>query len=107
MRKITVIARCYTRDEEFWLGYRCRKCGLRFESRVEINLHSLIHQTIIKRKCGICGEVKQLQKHHISYHPEIILELCAVCHGIWHRENTSNWGRKGCMEYMKSHTLIS
>lgn len=47
--KITVIARHYSKDEIFWLGYRCRKCGLRFDSILESQTHSMIHKTHIKK----------------------------------------------------------
>lgn len=100
MQKLLVIARHYNTEQIFWLGYRCKKCGLRFENINNLQLHSRIHQTIIKKPCEICGEVKQLQTHHISYDPEITKDICASCHGIWHRDNTPNWGTKGCTNFM-------
>lgn len=113
--KQLVIARHYTPDEEFWLSYKCRKCGLRFETMGECQSHAKIHQTpkptifIYKGKpmdagkpvrtgiCSKCGKQGYTQLHHLQYHDDDPLrdtiELCAQCHGIWHKENTPNWGK--------------
>ena len=100
MRKLFVIARHYTEEEEFWLGYQCKKCGLRFDDIINLQNHSKIHQTIIKKPCEFCGVITQLQRHHISYEPEITKDICPKCHGMWHRDNTPNWGKKGCTKFM-------
>jgi len=91
---ITVLARHYTPDEEFWLGYQCKKCGLRFGSIQEMQKHSLIHQTIVLEICEKCGKLRQLVTHHIDYEENITERLCAECHGRWHSKFTPNWGTK-------------
>lgn len=90
---ITVLARHYTENEEFWLGYRCRKCGLRFGNIQDMQRHSKIHQTIKLKKCENCGKKDQLQKHHIDYEDNITKWMCPKCHGKWHAKYTTNWGR--------------
>lgn len=113
--KIVVLARHYSKDEEFWLGYKCRKCGLRFASITELQTHSKNHQNpkpsvfIYKRKtidtgkaiktgiCSQCGKAGITHLHHNNYHDEDPLkdtqELCSSCHGKWHAKNTPNWGK--------------
>ncbi len=98
--KVTVKAVHYSKDEKFWLGYSCRKCGLRFGSIGEMQKHSKIHRRLKKKPCENCKTKTYLQTHHISYSPEITQELCPQCHGQWHAENTPNWGKKGCTNFM-------
>lgn len=96
MQKLVVIARHYDQDQIFWLGYQCKKCGLRFENIEELQNHSKIHQTIIKKPCEFCGIITQLHRHHLSYEPEITKDICPKCHGKWHAEHTPMWGKRNC-----------
>lgn len=96
MQKLLVIARNYNQDQIFWLGYKCKKCGLRFENIQELQYHSKIHQTIIKKPCEFCGVITQLHRHHIIYDPEITKDICPKCHGEWHAKHTPMWGKRKC-----------
>lgn len=86
---VTVKAVHYTKDEEFWLGYQCKKCGLRFENIQLANSHSKIHKS--KGVCPICKNYEILEKHHYSYKDFLkdkqknTLDLCNHCHGMQQR----------------------
>lgn len=93
--KITVIACHYSKDEIFWLGYKCRKCGLRFVNIQQLQEHSFNHRidgkssckTKTKGICPLCKKFGNIEKHHYSYKdfeidPEANTEpLCNSCHG--------------------------
>lgn len=93
MYKLKVIARHYTEQEEFDLGYQCKKCGLRFANIQDVQKHSKTHQRIKMKKCEFCGVWAQLQRHHITYEPEETVNICPKCHGEWHAKHTPNWGK--------------
>lgn len=84
--KIIVLARHYSQDDEFWLGYKCKKCGLRFSDITNLQTHSKIHRT--KGHCVICKKHKILEDHHYSYKDiekdkkKNTIRVCNECHGM-------------------------
>lgn len=119
MKKITVLAPELSDDDKFWLGYKCRKCGLRFSTPKSMQAHTKLHRPdlvfkpqfyyfkgklmksdkpVRQGKCQINGcDETNTQLHHLAYDDtnpiEYTVELCAHHHGKWHAEHTPNWGK--------------
>ncbi len=116
---VTVKAVHYTEDEKFWLGYCCKKCGLRFENIKTLQKHSFLHRVNGKKSCfkktkGICPLCKKfriIDQHHYSYKdfhkdPKANTEpLCENCHGK--QQKIQKEIRNGIPQTYIGHNLIS